>query len=204
MWYCGLCVRNVVNLVLVSDDILILVDRGTDLEPSFLKSGSTLGYAICHEIVWDLNVSKRDKIGVFFFAPILDLCQNFCTNYFWENLQIWRTIWRMNFSKAGMNYSNSCVFRVRLHEPHFRTSSLRSTCRLFFLKKKTKRIFFSFPKEVVKNLFLRLKLLKSTFGLVENFHSGNWIDVFLEFFFSIFRNVEISLNNQDKFRFIVS
>jgi hypothetical protein len=28
IWYCGLCVRNVVNLVQVSDGILILVDRG--------------------------------------------------------------------------------------------------------------------------------------------------------------------------------
>jgi hypothetical protein len=40
-------------------------------------------------------------------------------------------------------------------------------------KQKKRKEFFFLPKEVVKNLFLRLKFLKSTFGLVENFHSGN-------------------------------
>ena len=37
----------------------------------------------------------------------------------------------MNFSKAGMNFSNSCVFRVRHHEPHFRSLNvlMRSMCR---------------------------------------------------------------------------
>jgi hypothetical protein len=75
---------------------------------------------------------KETKLGCFFFlVPILDLCRNFCTNYFWENLQISRTIWRMNFSKVGMNFSNSCVFRVRHHEPHFRSLNvlMRSMCR---------------------------------------------------------------------------
>jgi hypothetical protein len=96
------------------------------LLPSLFRAGR-------YEIVWDLNVSKRDKIAVFFFSwpLILGLCRNFCTNYFWENLQISRTIWRMNFSKAGMNFSNSCVFRVRHHEPHFRSLNvlMRSMCR---------------------------------------------------------------------------
>ena len=37
----------------------------------------------------------------------------------------------MNFSKAGMNFSNSCVFRIRHHEPHFRSHNvlMKLMCR---------------------------------------------------------------------------
>ena len=59
--------------------------------------------------------------------------------------------------------------------------------RIFFL-----RIFFCLWRKGSKEPLFTTEIIEIHFFMVETFHSGNWIDGFLEKIFSIFRNVEIS------------
>jgi hypothetical protein len=79
---------------------------------------------------------KRDIIVFFLFfcpsfEPFVQISVPGGQTIFGKICQISPTIWRMNFSKAGMNFSNSCVFRIRHHEPHFRSHNvlMKLMCR---------------------------------------------------------------------------
>jgi hypothetical protein len=77
--------------------------------------------------------------------------------------------------KRGQMFAQQTSFQVFPVPPVACRRQEISICpetRIFSPEKQKLRDKKNFPL-VVKSLFLRLKLLKSTLGMVENFHSGN-------------------------------